>query len=102
MQLKKGDQILIIKGKDKKRKGKIIKVLPKEDKIIIEGLNLKKKHLRPKKEGEKGEIVAIPAPLNISNVKLICPKCKKPARVGHILRRGKKYRSCKKCKKEFL
>jgi len=102
MQLKKGDQILIIKGKDKKRKGKIIKVLPKEDKIIIEGLNLKKKHLRPKKEGEKGEIVAIPAPLNISNVKLICPKCKKPTRVGHILRSGKKYRSCKKCKKEFL
>jgi len=102
MKLKKGDQILIIKGKDRGRRGKIVKVLPKEQRVIIEGLNLRKKHIRPKKEGEKGEILEIPEPLNVANVKLICPQCKKPSRVGYKTTKGKKYRFCKKCKKEFL
>jgi len=101
MRLKKGDQVLIIKGKDRGRKGKIIKALPKNRQIIIEGLNLRKKHVRARKEGEKGEIVEIPVPLNVSNIKLVCPKCKKLTRVGYKIVNGKKYRFCKKCKKEF-
>ena len=101
MKFKKGDQVLIIRGKDRGRKGKIIKVLPKKEKIIIEGLNLRKKHTRARKEGEKGEIVEIPVPLHVSNVKLTCPKCKKPTRVGYKIIKGGKHRFCKKCKKEF-
>lgn len=103
MKIKKNDLVLIIKGKDKNRKGKVIKVLPKKQKVIIEGLNLKKKHFSPRREGEKGEIVEIPAPLSVANVKLICPKCKKPTKVGYKIisdaksGKSKKIRICKKC-----
>ncbi|HOA47761.1 MAG TPA: 50S ribosomal protein L24 [Candidatus Paceibacterota bacterium] len=83
MKIKKDDQVLIISGKDRGRKGKVLKSLPKEGKIIVEKINIKRKHLRPKKQGEKGQVVEIPAPIDVSNVKIICPKCGKPARVGY-------------------
>jgi len=101
MKLKKGDTILVIAGKDKGRKGKIIESLIKEGRVIIEGINLRKKHVKPKKQGEKGQIVQIPAPMDISNVKIICPKCKKTARIGYKIEKKKKYRICKKCKGEI-
>ena len=98
MKLKKGDSVLIIAGKDKGRTAKILKSLPKELKVLVEGINLKKKHVRPKKEGEKGQVVAIPAPMDVSNVKLVCPKCGKATRVGYITEKDVKSRICKKCK----
>ncbi len=98
MKIKKGDTVLIIKGKDRGKSGKVIKALPKENRIIIEGLNLVKKHVKPKRAGEKGEIVEIPAPLYISKVKLICPSCKKPTKVGYKFVNDTKKRYCKKCK----
>ena len=98
MKVKKGDSILIISGKDKGRTGKIIKALPKELKILVEGINLKKKHVRPKREGEKGQVVEIPAAMDMSNVKLICPKCGKATRVGYATEKDIKNRICKKCK----
>jgi large subunit ribosomal protein L24 len=101
MKIKKGDTVLIISGKDKGRTGKVIKALPKENKVIVEGLNLVKKHLRPKRSGEKGQIVSIPQPLYVSKVKLICPKCKKPTRVGYEISNDQKFRRCKKCKELF-
>jgi large subunit ribosomal protein L24 len=101
MKVKKGDQVLIIAGKDKGRTGKIMKALPKDMKILVEGINLKKKHVRPRKEGEKGQVVDIPAPLDVSNIKLICPKCGKAARVGYEIKDGNKKRICKKCKLEI-
>ncbi len=97
MKIKKGDNVLIISGKDKGKTGKILKAFPKEMKILVEGVNLKKKHVRPKREGEKGQVVDIPAPLNISNVKVICPKCGKATRVGYKLEKDQKLRVCKKC-----
>ena len=97
MKVKKGDSILITAGKDKGRTGKIIKAMPKELKILVEGINLKKKHVRPKREGEKGQIVEIPVPMDISNVKLICPKCGKATRVGYKIDKEQKSRVCKKC-----
>ncbi len=97
MKFKKGDNVLIIAGKDKNRTGKIIKAFPKEFKILVEGINLKKKHVRPKREGEKGQIVEVPAALDISNVKIICPKCGKATRIGYKLNKDKKDRICKKC-----
>jgi large subunit ribosomal protein L24 len=102
MKLQKGDQVLIIKGKDKGRKGKILRGFPKESKVLVEGINIKKKHQKPKKEGEKGQVVEIATPLFLSNVKLICPKCKKPTRIGYRIKNNKaKQRICKKCKEEL-
>ncbi len=101
MKIKKGDQVLVISGKDKGRKNKIIKVFLKEGKVIVEGINLRKKHIKPKKSGEKGQIIEAPAPLNVSNLKLICSKCGKPTRVGYKIEGKRKYRICKKCGKEI-
>ena len=97
MKLKKGDNVLVTAGKDKGKTGKILRALPKVAKVLVEGVNLKKKHVRPKKEGEKGQVVAVAAPLNVSNVKLICPKCGKAARVGYRIENNEKARICKKC-----
>ncbi|MDP3883158.1 MAG: 50S ribosomal protein L24 [Candidatus Staskawiczbacteria bacterium] len=101
MKVKKGDNVLIIAGKDKGRTGKIIKSLPRELKVLVEGINLKKKHVRPKREGEKGQVVEIPGALTIANIKLICPKCGKATRVGYKIDKDNKSRVCKKCKQEI-
>jgi large subunit ribosomal protein L24 len=105
MKIKKGDNVLIIAGKDKGRTGKITKALPKESKVLVEGINLKKKHVRPKREGEKGQVVEIPAALNVSDVKIICPKCGKVTRVGYKIDKRPdghpKFRICKKCLQEI-
>lgn len=98
MKIKKGDKILVISGKDKGKTGKVTVVLPPLKKIVIEGVNIRKKHTRPKKEGQKGQIIQMPAPINVSNAKLVCPKCEKPVRIGcRFLEGGKKIRVCKKC-----
>jgi len=101
MKIKKGDKVLIISGKDRGRIGKIIQVFPQKNKIVVEGMNLRKKHIRPKRGGEKGQIVQIPTPFDISNAKLICPKCGKPTRVGYKIIERRKLRSCKRCNQEI-
>jgi len=101
MKIHKGDTVLIISGKDKGRKGKVIEAFPKEARIIIENINLRKKHVKPKRSGEKGQIIELPGPLNVSDVKIICSKCGKAARVGYKIEGKKKYRICKKCGQEI-
>ena len=101
MKIRKDDIVLIISGKDKGRKGKVIEALPKEARVIIENINLRKKHIKPRKSGEKGQIVELPGPLSVSNVKIICPRCSKAARVGYKLEGKKKFRICKKCNQEI-
>lgn len=104
MKIKKNDTVLIISGKDRKKTGKVLEVFPKDNRIIVENINIVKKHIRPKRTGEKGQRVEVPRPLDVSNVKLICPKCKKPVRVGYrLVQKGKerKTRVCKKCKQEI-
>ena len=98
MNIKKGDTILVIAGKDKGKRGIIIKVLPKKNRIIAEGLNLYTKHTRPKRQGEKGEKILVPRSINVSNVMLICSGCKEPTRVGFQSTGDIKSRHCKKCK----
>ncbi len=98
MKLHKGDTVFITTGKDQGKKGKIIQAFPKLGKVIVEGVNIIKKNIKPKKAGEKGQQVSIPSPLQTSKVKLICPKCGKGVRVGYILKDDKKYRICRKCK----
>lgn len=101
MKVKKGDNVLILAGKDKGKTGKIMKSLPKEMRVLVEGINLRKKHVRPKREGEKGQIVEVAVPMDVSNVKIICPKCGKAARVGYKKEKDRKFRICKKCNQEI-
>lgn len=101
MEIKSGDTVLIIAGKDKDKNGKVLEVFPKDNRIIVEGLNIVRKHVRPKKEGEKGQRVEVPRSIDISNVKIICPKCKKATRIGHRLLEKNKVRVCKKCLQEI-
>ncbi len=101
MKIHKNDQVLIISGKDRGRKGKVMEVLPKQGKVLVEGINLKKKHVKPKKSGEKGQIVEMPALFDVSNVKLVCKHCGKAAKVGYKIEGKKKFRICKKCGQEI-
>lgn len=99
MKIKKSDKVKIMVGKDRGKEGKVLQVFPEEKKIVIEGLNLVVKHMRPRRSGEKGQRIQFPAPLQAAKVLLVCSKCAKPTRVGHkILESGKKVRICRKCK----
>jgi large subunit ribosomal protein L24 len=97
MKIKKGDNILIISGKDKGKTGKVLRAFPKMGKILAEGLNLRKKTVRPKREGEKGQIISQPFSFNVSNAKMVCPRCGKATRVGYKIDNKEKHRICKKC-----
>jgi len=109
MKIKKNDTVKILSGKDKGKTGKVLKVListksNNQHKVVVEGLNLRFKHTKAKREGEKGQRVMFPFPLNISKVVLICPKCGEPVRVAYKIlaqapetSREKKQRICKKC-----
>lgn len=98
MKIRKNDTILVIAGKDKGKKGKIRRALPKEDKVIVEGLNMIKRHSRTKGQARQAGIIELEAPLDIAKVMLICNKCNKPARVGfRFLDDGKKTRVCRAC-----
>ncbi len=101
MKIKKGDTVLIISGKDKGKKAKVLEAFPKLDRIIVEGANIVKRHRRPRQEREKGQVVEVPSPINVSNVKLVCPKCGQTTRVGYRMTEKGKYRFCKKCGQEI-
>jgi len=109
MAIRKNDRVKILSGKDKGKIGKILQVFPDGNRVSVEGLNLLVKHLRPRRQGEKGQRIEFPAPLDLSKVMMVCPKCDKPTRVAMRLPAspaggpekgavGKKVRVCKKCK----
>ncbi len=97
MRIKKGDNVKILTGKDRGKTGKVIDIDNAAGRLTVEGLNVFKKHARPRKQGEKGEIVSVARPLRASNVALVCPSCHKPTRIGMHLEGEKKHRVCKKC-----
>jgi len=102
MNIKKQDKVLIISGKDKGKIAPVIKAIPRDGKIVVEKANISKKHVKPRYEGQKGEIIEKPMPIDVSNVKLVCPKCSKPTRIGKkALESGKRIRVCKKCGEEI-
>lgn len=99
LSIKKEDTVLVIRGKEKGKKGRVITVIPKKDKVIIEKVNLIKRHMKPSKKYSQGGIIEKEGSLPISNVMLICPRCNKSTRIANIdLENGKKVRGCKKCK----
>ena len=98
MHVKKGDLVKVLAGRDKGKEGTIIRSLPKEDRVVVEKVNLVKRHQKPNAEYPEGGIITKEAPIHVSNVMLICKSCKKPTRTGHKFEdNGKKVRVCKHC-----
>lgn len=98
MKIKKNDNVIIITGKDKGKKGKVEKVLKDLNKVVITGINIRKKHLKPSKNKPKTGILEFAAPISASNVMLICSKCNKPSRVSFEKVKDAKERKCSRCK----
>jgi len=96
MKIKKGDNVIIISGKDKGKQGKVLKAMPKQGKILVENVNLKKKHLKPRKANQKGQIIDFSTPLHVSNAALLDSKTGHPSRAGYKFDGGKKVRIAKK------
>lgn len=97
MKIKKGDQVKIISGKDRGKTGSVLTAFPEEGRVTVEGLNLYKKRVRPRKAGQKGEVVNVPRPLAASKVMLVCKNCKQPTRAAHRFEGDEKVRYCRKC-----
>lgn len=97
MRLKKGDTVIIQTGKDRGKKGKVLEVSRSSGRLVVEGLNLRTKNVRARREKEKGQRVQFAAPMDASNVMLVCPKCGKPTRIGLRRDGSKSVRMCKHC-----
>jgi large subunit ribosomal protein L24 len=101
MEIKKGDIVIVKTGKDLGKKGKVLRALPAENRLVIEGVNIKKKRQRARKTNEKGQVMEMPFPIQAANALLFCGSCGQGRRVRHELIKGKKVRVCVKCGKEF-
>ncbi len=98
MHVKKGDTVVVISGKDKGKKGKVLAAMPKNDRVIVEGVNMLTKHKKPNQQMQQGGIIHQEGPIHVSNVMMYCNKDKTGVRVGHkVLDNGEKVRVCKKC-----
>lgn len=97
MKIIKNDEVKIVRGKDKGKSGKVLRVFQKEDRVLVEGMNEFKRHRKGNMQGQRSEIVTLTKPLPVANVMFLCPKCHEPARVGYAVEKDKKVRVCKKC-----
>lgn len=100
MKIRKNDIVKIISGKDRGKSGKVLKVFPEDGRLLVEGVNMRKKHERAKRQDKKGETITRPSPVSVANAMLVCPKCGKPSRVGYRVEKNEKSRICKKCNAE--
>lgn len=101
MNIKKGDTVVVLSGKDKGKQGKVMIADPKAMKVVVEGVNVATKHQKAQKQGQEGGIIKVETPIYASKVQLVCPKCGKGTRVAHKITDGKKVRVCKKCGAEI-
>ena len=101
MNIKKGDKVKVLSGKDKGKQGKVLGTVPSEAKVVVEGINMVTCHVKPRKQGETGGIVQREAAMYASKVQVVCPKCGKGTRVAHKIADGKKSRVCKHCGAEL-
>lgn len=97
MKIKKGDLVKVMVGKDKGKTGKVERVYPKQNKVLIPGINLYKKHIKKNEKLPQGGVIELPRPLDASKVMLVCPSCQKPTRVGYQVTGKKKHRICRRC-----
>jgi len=99
MNVKKGDEVIVIAGKDKGKTGKVIQVIPSQDKVVVEGVAIVKRHTKPTQKMPQGGIIEKEAAIHVSNVMPFCSTCKKGVRVAHTIENGTKTRVCRKCGK---
>ena len=97
MRIKKGDTVQVLSGNDKGKTGEVLEVIPKANKVIVKGANVRKKHVKPRKQGEEGGIISVETAIPSSKVNVVCSKCGKATRVGYSEEKGEKIRICKKC-----
>lgn len=97
MKIKKGDTVQVLSGNDKGKTGEVLEVIPKTERIIVKGINIRKKHIKPRKQGEEGGIIPVECSIHSSNVNVVCSKCGKAARIGYKIEKDEKVRVCKRC-----
>ena len=97
MKVKKGDNVQVLSGNDKGKTGEVLEVIPKDNKVIVKGVNVRKKHVKPRKQGEEGGIIPVECSIPADKVNVVCPKCGKATKVGYSIEKDKKVRICKKC-----
>lgn len=95
--IKKNDNVEVLSGKDKGKRGSVVRIIPKKDKVIVSGVNIVKKAMKRRSQQDQGGIVEIEAPLHISNVGVVCKKCGRPVKIGYKIDGDKKVRVCRKC-----
>lgn len=97
MRIKKGDTVKILSGNDKDKTGEVLEVIPKTNKIVVKGVNIRKKHIKPRKQGEEGGIKSMEFAVDSSIANVVCPKCGKATKIGYEVKDNEKIRVCKKC-----
>ena len=97
MKIRKGDNVKVLSGNDKGKTGEVLEVIPKTEKIIVKGINVRKKHIKPRKQGEEGGIIPVECAIHVSKVNVVCPKCGKATRIGYETEKDQKVRVCRKC-----
>ena len=97
LKIKKGDTVKVLSGNDKGKTGEVLEVMPKTEKVIVKGINIKKKHVKPRRQGEEGGIIPKEFPIHTSKLAVVCPKCGKATRIGFEVDGENKVRVCKKC-----
>ncbi len=101
MKIRRDDTVQIMMGKDKGKTGKVLKVIPSKNMVLVEGVNQFKRHMKARSQTQAAEIVMITKPVPVSNVMLMCPQCKLPTRIGYMTEKGVKSRMCRKCDKKI-
>ena len=97
MKIRKGDNVKVLSGNDKGKTGEVLEVIPKTSRVIVKGVNIRKKHVKPRKQGEEGGIISVECSLHSSKVNVVCPKCNKATRIAVKKEDKEKVRICKKC-----
>ena len=97
MKIKKGDNVQVLSGNDKGKTGEVLEVNPKASKIIVKGVNIRKKHVKARKQGEESGIISVECSIPAAKVNVVCPKCGKTTKVGYSVEKEQKVRVCKKC-----
>ena len=97
MRIKKGDNVQVLSGNDKGKTGEVLEVMPKADKIVFKGVNIRKKHVKARRQGEESGIISVECAIPTSKVNVVCPKCGKTTKVGYSIEKEEKVRVCKKC-----
>ena len=97
MKIRKGDTVQVLSGNDKGKTGEVLEVSPKTDKVIVKGVNVRKKHIKARKQGDESGIIAVECAIPTSKVNVVCPKCGKTTKVGYTVEKDQKVRVCKKC-----